>query len=127
MADTCFSGAAAEPGSRGISVPGRSLRAVTFRLTPRLPVGKGCAILTASKDSEAAQERSELGHGLFSYYVLKGLRGEADANHDHVVTVDELFNYVQTQVARETNGSQTPQISRDPAAGDIILSQVAGN
>jgi hypothetical protein len=127
MADTCFSGAAAEPGSRGISVPGRSLRAVTFRLTPRLPVGKGCAILTASKDSEAAQERSELGHGLFSYYVLKGLRGEADANHDHVVTVDELFNYVQTQVARATNGSQTPQISRDPAAGDIILSQVAGN
>lgn len=127
MADTCFSGAAAEPGSRGISVPGRSLRAVTFRLTPRLPVGKGCAILTASKDSEAAQERSELGHGLFSYYVLKGLRGDADANHDHVVTVDELFNYVQTMVARETNGSQTPQISRDPAAGDIILSQVAGN
>lgn len=124
MADTCFSGAAAEPGTRGISVPGRALRAVTLRLTPRLPSGKGCAILTASKDSEAAQERSELGHGLFSYYLLKGLRGEADANHDHVVTVDELFNYVQTMVSRATNGGQTPQISRDPAAGDIVLSQV---
>lgn len=124
MADTCFSGAAAEPGARGISVPGRGLRAVTFRLTPKLPVGKGCAILTASKDSEAAQERSEFGHGLFSYYVLKGLRGEADANHDHVVTVDELYNYVQTMVNRDSNGGQTPQISRDPAAGDIILSKV---
>lgn len=124
LADTCFSGAAAEPGSRGISVPGRTLRAITFRSAPHLPSGKGCAILTASKDTEAAQERSELGHGLFSYYVLQGLRGAADANHDHVVTVDELYNYVQTMVSRATGGAQTPQINRDPAAGDIVLSEV---
>jgi len=41
------------------------------------------------------------------------------------VTVDELFDYVKASVEKTSNGSQTPQISRDPMAGEIILSRVA--
>jgi hypothetical protein len=39
---------------------------------------------------EAAFELDELGHGVFTYYVLEGLQGKADRNGDGIVTVSEL-------------------------------------
>ena len=40
------------------------------------------------------------------------------------VTVDELFEYVKNEVSGATGNAQTPQISREPAAGEIILGRV---
>jgi len=39
-------------------------------------------------------------HGLFTYYLLKGLGGTADRNQDGVVAVGELFDYVHAQVPK---------------------------
>jgi uncharacterized caspase-like protein len=126
LADTCYSGAAtAGPGARTVGVPGVALRAVGVRTLPKRPEGKGCAIITASTGTQVAQEREDFKHGVFSYYVLQGLKGAADRNGDGNVTVDELFDYVKASVEKTSNGSQTPQISRDPMAGEIILSRVA--
>ena len=38
-------------------------------------------------------------HGLFTYYLLKGLRGEADTNRNGTVTFGELAGYVRQKVA----------------------------
>lgn len=68
------------------------------------------AIITASDISQLSFEGDKWGggHGVFTYYLLKGLRGEADINHDGVVTAGELFPWVRQQVAAATADSQTP-------------------
>lgn len=52
-------------------------------------------------------------HGLFTYYFLKGLQGEADRNQDGMVEVQELDAFVRSGVqtiARRLNVEQTPQL-----------------
>lgn len=68
----------------------------------------------AAREQDRSYEDPALGNGagLFSYFVIRGLEGDADQNPcDGVVTADELIEYVRTQVrqyARERGRSQTP-------------------
>ncbi len=69
------------------------------------------AVITASGISELSYESDRWGggHGVFTFYLLKGLKGEADLNHDGTVTAGELFVYVQSHVREATGGAQTPE------------------
>ena len=77
--DACFSGRAGrgkqvEPlmaGTRGIGVEPRFVRP-----------GENTVVLTASAGNQVSSGYPEKTHGLFTYFLLKGLQGEADANHD---------------------------------------------
>jgi tetratricopeptide (TPR) repeat protein/uncharacterized caspase-like protein len=76
--------------------------------------------LTASRDRERSYESPDFegGHGVFTYYVVKGLEGAADASHDGIITADELAEYVHTNVREVTGGQQNPTSERgsfDPA------------
>jgi hypothetical protein len=55
------------------------------------------------------REHSDGGHGVFTWELLEGLRGAADVNKDHVVTAEELFNYVSNHVSQETKSRQNPR------------------
>jgi len=48
------------------------------------------------------------GRGVFSYFLIKGLSGEADANKDSIITLAELEMYVGSNVASETAYKQQP-------------------
>jgi hypothetical protein len=50
---------------------------------------------------------------LFSHFLIRGLKGEADTNNDRVVSVTELFNFVETNVVQSTNRRQTPVLAGD--------------
>src|SRR5271165_3106303 len=67
--------------------------------------------LLASRPREVSLEGPEFGggHGVFSYFVIKGLEGAADANHDGVVDADELIQYVSEQVPMATGNKQHPR------------------
>ena len=67
--------------------------------------------LLASRPREVSLEGPEFGggHGVFSYYVIKGLEGAADANKDGVVDADELIKYVSEQVPMATANKQHPR------------------
>jgi len=69
------------------------------------------AVITASDISEPSYEDAKWGggHGVFTYYLLKGLQGEADANHDGTVTAGELFAYLQRSVPGATESKQHPR------------------
>ncbi len=76
--------------------------------------------LTASRDREQSFESADWGggHGIFTYYVVKGLEGEADENADGIVTADEIAEYTRRNVREATNNRQTPTSDRgsfDPA------------
>ena len=85
--------------------------------------------LTASRASERSFESPELkgGHGVFTYYVVSGMEGEADTDHDGVVTADELSEYVHTQVREYTSEKQNPTSDKtnfDPA---MLLAYIPSN
>lgn len=77
----------------------------------RLARSRGRVILAASQANQLAREDPRLGHGIFTHYVLEGLGGAADVNGDGVVSVDELYAYVERHVppaARALGGDQHP-------------------
>jgi uncharacterized caspase-like protein len=57
--------------------------------------------LTASGSEQFATEFSQLGHGVFTYALLEGLKGAAD-NGDKRITINELKAYLETQVPELT-------------------------
>ena len=50
-------------------------------------------VLSAASGSQISGAIKEKEHGLFTYYVLRGLSGDADANEDKVVKLNELSDY----------------------------------
>jgi hypothetical protein len=107
--DTCHS--AGLSGERLIT--GRGLENNLINLyAARLFNEAGRAVLTSADVNELSQEgpRWGGGHGVFSWALLEGLRGEADANGDHFVTAGELFDFVHDRVSLETGGSQNPRV-----------------
>ena len=51
--------------------------------------------MTAAAGDQTAKPLEEAKHGMFSYFLMKGMEGEADANNDNEITSGELHQYVQ--------------------------------
>jgi hypothetical protein len=68
------------------------------------------AVITASDISQLSYESDKWGggHGVFTFFLLKGLHGEADTNKDGTVTAGELFSYIHDNVDKATEGNQSP-------------------
>ncbi len=79
--------------------------------------------LTASRDRERSFESADFGggHGVFTYYVMKGMEGEADENGDGIVNADELGEYVRRNVRQVTKGEQNPTSDRGSFDADMLL------
>ena len=67
--------------------------------------------LMAARPAELSMESPEFGggHGAFTWSVLEGLTGKADADRDGVVTAGELIDYVRGNVSTLTKGRQHPR------------------
>lgn len=125
--DTCFSGAAA--GGRTVFDPvSRSRDVLTDDFLVDLTgQGKGTVLLMASGVNELAFEPPDLGHGVFTFYFLEGLRGRADAspfgNADGLISVDEAYLYASRKVREKTRDAQKPQ-KFGGGSGEIVLGRV---
>lgn len=119
IGDTCYSGGS---GGRSILVTGRRAN-ISGGFWERLSQGKGRVILTASEANEMSAENDELKHGVFTYYLLEGLRGKADLDGDGMITVDEIYRYVSMKVPRATGQNQHP-MKKGETTGQIILGVV---
>jgi hypothetical protein len=117
IADTCYSGAS---GGRTVGTGGlRATIADTF--LEQLAGGRGKVIISASAANEVSVEKDELQHGVFTYYLLEGLRGAADTDRDGSVTVDEAYRYVSEKVPRATGQEQHP-VKKGSVEGSLVLS-----
>ena len=70
-------------------------------------------VITAAAGDQTAKPLEEARHGMFSYFLMKGMEGDADANKDDKITAGELHAYVQRNVIQQSSGSQTPEIQGD--------------
>jgi hypothetical protein len=105
--DTCFSGAG------GRSVIAKGARPMLITVDSPLVASPNLVVLTASAGNQISSAFMEKRHGLFTYYFLKGIQGEADANRDGTVELQELDAYLKSHVqavARRLNVEQTPQL-----------------
>jgi uncharacterized caspase-like protein len=77
--------------------------------------GLNAQVLTAGTGDQSARWRRDQGHGLFTYFLLRGLQGSADANSDLSITADELQAYlvsnVRTYATERLSGAvQVPEV-----------------
>lgn len=70
----------------------------------------GTAIIMSSKADETSLESQGLRQGVFSHFLIRGLKGEADKNKDKVVTVEELYEFISANVRDYTGSRQSPVI-----------------
>jgi len=77
-------------------------------------------IIAAGGKGEQVQERE--GHGLFTTYFLRALKGEADINKDNVVTGTELGAYLRPTVSNASRQAQTPLYGRLEGEGEFLFS-----
>lgn len=116
IADACYSGAS---GGRTINLAG--IRAnISEAFLNRIASGKGRIILTASGANEVSSEDDKLKHGVFTYFLLEGLRGKADTDKDGIITVDEVYRYISREVPRATGQEQHP-VKKGIVEGQLIL------
>ena len=62
--------------------------------------GKGRVTIAGSADNQEALEYPDKKAGVFTHYLIGGLRGAADVNTDGVVTFEEIWRYLGDNVRK---------------------------
>lgn len=104
--DACFS---------GVSRDGDMLLADARPFTRvNIPKPEGeITVFSATSSAQISSGYREKKHGLFTYYLLKGLQENGDTDGDKKIKVTELFKYVKENVekeARQIDREQTPTL-----------------
>ena len=110
--DTCYSGV-----SRDEEMLLASARPLMIVADEDKKFPENFTIFTASKADQISSGLKEAKHGIFSYYLMKGLEGNADANKDKKITNGELLAYIDenvSQKALELGRQQNPSLAGDP-------------
>jgi len=106
--DSCFSGAG------GRSVIAKGARPLVMNLQSNMALSRNMTILSASSGEQISSTYDEKGHGLFTYFMLKGIKNEDVLKPDGSIKRDDLFGYIKPQVERiarkQFNNEQTPQL-----------------
>ncbi|MEW6544225.1 MAG: caspase family protein [Nitrospirota bacterium] len=110
--DSCFSGAG------GRSVLAQGAKPMVLSVENAIVAGGKTVVLSASAGDQISSAYSEKGHGLLTYFFLKGLQGEGDLNKDGTIDLAELYEYVKPRVQKvarkQFNNEQTPQLLASP-------------
>ncbi|MFA6469450.1 MAG: caspase family protein [Bacteroidota bacterium] len=121
--DACHSGGiSSDIATRGMSTTDDNM--INQYLADLSKTKEGIIVFTASQAGEVSQELEKFGHGVFTYYLLEGMKGEADFNNDYTVTIGELMDYVEEKVKRQTSGNQHPTRNQGAYDKDLTISLI---
>jgi hypothetical protein len=107
--DACFSG-----GTRDSTTLFAHARPMGPAVNLPIPRSERLTVFAAAMGNQTSVGFPEKRHGLFTFYTLLGVGGEADANEDDAITVAELGTYIGTQVKRVAgllDKEQTPTMT----------------
>lgn len=90
---------------------------------------RGYAFLTSSSAEETAQESDRIQSSFFTYYLLSGMRGAADASGDGKVTLNEAYHFAFSETLARTvklqGGAQHPNYDMSlTGTGDVVMTDV---
>jgi len=104
--DTCYSG---ETRNEEMLIAGRPIMIKAKKQS----IPSGFTLFSAASNEQISRLLEEAKHGMFSYFLMKGMEGDADTNADNKITAQELHNYVKENVTQQSSGSQTPELQGD--------------
>ncbi|MBW4600910.1 MAG: caspase family protein [Calothrix sp. FI2-JRJ7] len=104
--DTCHSGGMRLVGGgrarNAVSTPVNPAPQMVDILRQRASQSKGFCALLSCDQGQQSWEFPELGHGVFTYFLMQGLMGEAADEHG-VIEADGLYKYVYRQTLQYIN------------------------
>ena len=126
VADTCHSAGISKAGTRDA---GENSGVINRYLQEVGESQKGIALLTSAEANQVSFEDEKWGggHGVFTHYLLEGMKGAADRSPKNgIVTAGELFEYVRENVKRATEDKQHPCIGPDSFDRNLPVAITAG-
>jgi uncharacterized caspase-like protein len=122
--DSCFSGAA----SRAAEMLTEGTRPALLNVKDVELFDDSIIALSATSKGQTSIAYPETGHGLFTYYLLRALKGEADTDDDQWISIKEIYDYVSAHVsraARKLGSDQDPSITpSEETLKDIAIGRV---
>jgi len=106
--DTCYSGVARDEQQLSSARP-IGIKALTK------PYPANFSVFSAAGSMEIARPLKEAKHGLFSYFLMLGLQGNADLDSNGIITAAELHEYIKGSVTKSSAFEQTPELQGDSA------------
>lgn len=109
MVDASFSGA----GGRSVLPKGTRPLIAIQQPVPDATSPAKLVVFTAARSNEVTANTADNKHGLFSYFLLEGLKGSADGDRDGRIGFGELSKFVSDKVSDEaarSNRSQHPEV-----------------
>jgi len=116
--DACFSGA-----TRENELLLANARPVGLAVLSPAITSEKLLIFSATSGSQISSGDPDQKHGVFTYCLLKALRGEADTDGNRQLTADEVNQYLITHVKRRAgllDREQTPQM-QGRATGRVLV------
>ncbi len=98
--DACKSGAVTRKGGAPVD---------EFQIDVQAPKLSGMVLLSSSGADELSQESRALAGSVFTHHLVSGLRGAADDDGDHQVTISEAYHYAYGRTRADTAISGAPQ------------------
>jgi hypothetical protein len=116
--DTCHAGLELE-NNRGLGMSPEFIRDVFEQ-------AKGMVILSSCRRHEVSYEWVDKGHGVFTFFLMEALKGNADHEKKGYVTIRDVHRYVRWNVGQWAHGrnlAQTPTLE-ERVDGEIILLKI---
>jgi hypothetical protein len=110
LADACHAGAF----SPDLAAKSPNFNAALNEFYKAFEVSEGgVALLLSSRGEEFSLEDGGLRSGVFSHFLIRGLKGAADEDNNGIVNIQELYSYVRVRVREYTAGAQSPVLKGD--------------
>ena len=104
--DTCYSGITR---NKEMLIAARPI----VLLAKEQAIPDGFTLFSAASNEQISRPLKEAKHGMFSYFLMKGMEGDADSNNDNKITARELHVFVEQNVVQQSSGLQTPELKGD--------------
>lgn len=106
IADACHAGGLSK--AKNITSSGSSFYYEAFK-----EAKGGTAFMLSSKAEEISIENAGLRQGIFTHFLIKGLKGNADEDKNRLITISEVYEYVRVNVKFYTSNYQNPVLYGD--------------
>ena len=119
--DACHSGGVGD--TRGaLDVVG----GLTQKAYEQIATGEGRVVIASCQPDEVSWELDGMDNGLFTHYLLEGLRGKGKVADDGTIRALRLFSYLSQQVPQHLSQQVPPYKKQTPllkaeAAADIVI------
>jgi hypothetical protein len=117
VADACHSAGTAD----GDTVGGTDGNAIAGGFAELFSPSRRLMMTAADTNEFSLEDARWGGHGVFTHFLLEGLKGGGDSDGNGIITFTELYEFVSSRVVTATQGRQNPQRA---GLGDIPLAVV---